>query len=102
MTTANIDWRSVTGLSGVPLKGEIFSILQLASLEIQTGEVDDPTLLAVVPRLAELIETRPDLGSFEEAFSALARSVGLWNYIDKSAADARDEIAAEIASVPEL
>ncbi len=102
MTTANIDWRSVTGLSGVPLRAEVFSILQQASLEIQTGEVDDPSLLAVVPRLAELIETRPDLIGFEEAFSALARSVGLWNYIDKSAADARDELAAEIASEPEL
>lgn len=102
MTTANIDWHSLNDLSGDPLKGEVFSILQQASLEIQTGEVDDPSLLSVVPRLAGLLETRPELAGFGEAFSSLARSVGLWNYIDSTVAGARDELAAEVASVPEL
>ena len=102
MTTAGINWQSVTGLSGDALKAEIFSIMQQASWDLQTGEIDDPTLLGVVPRLAELMEDRPELASFGEAFSAIARSVGLWNYIDTEAANARDELAAEIAYVPEL
>ena len=102
MTTASINWQSVTGLSGDALKAEIFSIMQQASWDLQTGEIDDPTLLGVVPRLAELMEDQPELASFGEAFSAIARSVGLWNYIDTEAADARDELAAEIAYVPEL
>jgi hypothetical protein len=102
MTTASINWQSVTGLSGDALKAEIFSIMQQASWDLQTGEIDDPTLLGVVPRLAELMENRSELASFGEAFSAIARSVGLWNYIDTEAANARDELAAEIAYVPEL
>ena len=102
MTTATIDWRSITQMSGAPLKQEVFSVLQQASLELQTGERDEPALLAVVPRLAELMETRSELATFGEAFSALARSTGLWNYIDTDIASSRDELAAEIASVPEL
>lgn len=102
MTTASINWQSVTGLSGDALKGEIFSIMQQASWDLQTGEIDEPALLGVVPRLAELMENRSELASFGEAFSAMARSVGLWNYIDPEAANARDELAAEIAYVPDL
>ena len=48
------------------------------------------------------MENRSELATFGEAFSALARSVGLWNYIDTDIADARDELAAEVAGVPEL
>src|SRR5689334_13708737 len=102
MSTAPINWRAVTELSGPPLKNAVFHILQRTSQELQTGDIDDPVILGVVPRLAELIENRPELASFAEAFSALARSTGLWNYIDESAADARDELAAEIATIPEL
>src|SRR5438132_6404666 len=102
MSITAVDWHTLLGLPTDSLKDEIFSILREAALEIQNGELDDPDLLAVVPRLAALAENRPDLANFGGAFSALARSVGLWNYIDKSVADARDELAAELATVPEL
>ena len=102
MTTSAINWASVSGLSAAPLKGAIFDILQRASLEVQTSAIDDPTLMAVVPRLAELIEQRSELASFREALSALARATGLWNYIDTEVADTRDELAAEVATIPEL
>lgn len=36
-------------------------------------------------RIADLLERRPDIFDFREPFSALARSTGLWNYIDKDA-----------------
>src|SRR5438046_252232 len=102
MSTLTFDWESVRGLSGAPLKGEVFSILQRSSIALQNSAVDDPAILSVVPRLASLIEEHEELQSFKPAFSGLARAVGLWNYIDRNHADARDELAAEVATVPEL
>ena len=102
MTTATINWAATSGLSGDQLKGEVFEILRQAAEEVQTAEIDNPALLGVVPRLAELIEARRELSGYREAFSALVRSVGLWNYIDKKNADARDELAAEVATLPGL
>lgn len=92
MSVSSIDWHSLTRLTGDALKQEVFSALQKASIEIQTGELDDPALLSLVPRLAELLQNRKELTPFGEVFSALARSVGLWNYIDKSVADPRDRL----------
>lgn len=102
MTLENVSWKSIAQLESTALKGALFDILQEASRVVQTGQSDDPSLLALVPRLADLLERRPDLDGYGEVFSALARSVGLWNYVDKEAASARDELAAEIASVPDL
>jgi hypothetical protein len=102
MSTSAFDWSAVRQLAGAPLKAEVFSILQRAALSLQTGEIDDPQLLSVVPRLADLLDEHEELNSFRAAFSGLARSVGLWNYIDRSVADSRDELVAEIATVPEL
>jgi len=76
MSTATINWHALSDLSGESLKSAVFAILQQAALEIQNGEMDEPSLLAVVPRLAELIEKKPDLKGFREVLSALARSVG--------------------------
>lgn len=103
MSTATVNWSAVDGMTGADLRGEVFSILQDASAELQSGaELDDPALLGVVPRLAGLIEGKAELAGFAEAFSGFARSVGLWNYIDSDVADARDSLAAEVAKVPEL
>jgi len=102
MSVAEIDWGILKNLSGAALKHAVFAVLQEAALAIQSTDVDDPALLGVVPRLAQLIEARRDLAGYKEAFSSLARSVGLWNYIDREAADARDELAAEVARIPAL
>ena len=102
MSIAETNWPSLASKSEFELKSEVFSILQDASLRIQNSPADDPELLAVVPRLADLISQRAELQSFREAFSALARSVGLWNYVDRAAASARDELAAERATIPGL
>jgi hypothetical protein len=103
VTTSSIDWAAVTKLTGSSLKSEVFSILQQGSLEVLGGaDFDDPALLAIVPRIAELVESRSELASFREPLSGFARTVGLWNYIDKDVSNARDEMAAEIATVPGL
>ncbi|WP_336800166.1 DEAD/DEAH box helicase [Kaistia sp. MMO-174] len=102
MTIPEIDWRAINDLSGDRLKGQIFQVLQIASQAIQVEANDSPALLGIVPRLAELLERRPELSSFQEAYNALARSVGLWNYIDRAQADIRDELIAEAATVPAL
>jgi hypothetical protein len=82
MTVTQAQWHEVERLEGAALKGRVFSILQETARDIQALQVDDPLVLSVVPRLANLLETRPELESYREAFSALARAVGLWNYID--------------------
>lgn len=102
MKLADIDWRVTGEMSGNALKNNVFEILQAASLAVQDEPNDSPQLLGIIPRLADLMERKEELASFREAYSALARSVGLWNYIDRTSADVRDEIVAEAATVPEL
>lgn len=102
MTLAAIDWPGVAELSGAPLKQRVFAILRDAALAINSSELDDPKLLEVVPRLADLVQKRPELETFREAHSALARATGLWNYIDKEVADSADRLIAETVTVPEL
>jgi len=89
-------------LSGDALKIRIFHIIQEASRSIQSGDVDNPAVLEAVPRLADFIQNRPELQSFREAFSALARASGLWNYIDRESADTVDRLVAEAVTSPEL
>lgn len=102
MTLGSIDWRTIGAMSGKSLQDAVFGILQDAALAIQKQDSDDPALLSIVPRLADLMGRNSELSGFGEIYSALARSVGLWNYIDKKSADVRDEIVAEAATIPEL
>lgn len=102
MTVSQQQWREIENLEADALKVRVFSILQETARDIQKLDLDDPDLLEVVPRLARLLETRAELQSYREAFSALARSVGLWNYIDKNAADHRDALVAEAVTAEEL
>lgn len=102
MTFSQEQWHEIQGLEGVALKGRVFTIIHETARDIQTRDIDDPAVLNVVPRLAHLLETRPELANYREVFSALARAVGLWNYIDKEAADERDAILAEAVTLDEL
>lgn len=102
MNLSTIDWRALGEMQGVALKGEVFSIIQEASRAIQSVALDDPELLAVVPRLADLIADHPDLEGYREIHSSLARAVGLWNYIDKEIADPRDRYIAASSNVDAL
>lgn len=102
MTVSQQQWREIESLEGTALKNRVFSILQETAHDIQTRPVDDPAVLNIVPRLAHLLETRPELGSYKEVFGALARAVGLWNYIDKDAADYRDAMVADAVTIDEL
>jgi hypothetical protein len=102
MTIPQEQWHEIERLEGGALKGRVFTIFQETARDIQSRDVDDPAVLTVVPRLASLLETRPELASYREVFSALARAVGLWNYIDKEAADQRDAILAEAVTLDEL
>ena len=102
MSITSTNWADLAQKSEFELKGEVFKIFQDAALRIQNSPTDDPELLSVVPRLADLMVQRVELQSFGEAFSALARSVGLWNYVDRSSASAHDELAAERATIPGL
>lgn len=102
MHISSEEWARTSALRGAELKGRVFSILQEAASAVQTDAFDSPGTLEVVPRLAEIISTRPELASYREPFSALARACGLWNYIDKEAAAEPDLLLAEAVTVPEL
>ena len=102
MTVSQQQWREIETLQGAALKNRIFSVLQDTARDIQTHDVDDPEVLNVVPRLANLLDSHPELASYREVVSTLARSVGLWNYIDKEAADYRDVMVADAVTVEEL
>src|SRR4051794_17193826 len=100
--TLEIDWRSIQRLPADRLKEEIFNVLAETAEYLQSAQPDHPSLLSVVPQLADAINENEVLHSFREVYSTLARSVGLWNYIDKRDADSRDRYVAEAATIPEL
>lgn len=103
MVTLNVDWGSLSQLSGSDLKRETFKTIQEVSFAVQSSALDDPAVLEAVPRLSDLIErNRDDLGSFRELLASLARSTGLWNYIDTEIADISDAFVAEAVTAPEL
>jgi primosomal protein N' len=102
MTVSQQQWLEIENLQGSALKRRVFSVLQETARDIQTLDVDDPDVLNVVPRLANLLESRAELESYREVFSTLARSVGLWNYIDKGTADYRDAMVADAVTAEEL
>lgn len=102
MTVSQQQWHEIENLQGSALKNRVFSIIQETARDIQTLDLDDPDVLNVVPRLANLLETRPELASYREVFGALARSVGLWNYIDRETADYRDAMVADAVTSDEL
>lgn len=80
----------------------MFAILNQVALSINGDAEDERDVLEAVPRLAELIPVREELRGFQEAYSALARASGLWNYIDRDNADVSDALVAESVTVPEL
>jgi ATP-dependent helicase YprA (DUF1998 family) len=102
MTLSQEQWAALSHMDAVSLKSAVFSIFQETARALQERDPDDPSVLGVVPRLAALLEQRSGLDTYKEAFGALARSVGLWNYIDKNAADIRDRIVAEAVTVDQL
>lgn len=103
MGTLNVDWKALSELNGLELKRATFKAIQEASFAVQSASVDDPSVLEAVPRLAELVSRHPDeLSSFKELVGSLARSTGLWNYIDIESAAVDDALIAEAVTAPEL
>lgn len=103
MPVLDINWNDLNALTGSDLKRETFRVLQAASFAIQSTDADDPSLLEVVPRLADLLDTHhEELLSYRPLVSSLARSTGLWNYIETEFADETDALVAEAVTAPEL
>lgn len=103
MTNLQVDWKALNQLNGAELKLATFKAIQEASYAVQSASLDDPSVLEAVPRLAELIDLNVDeLGEFRSIVSSLARSTGLWNYIDTDYADIEDAFLAEAVTAPEL
>ncbi|MDE4140956.1 DEAD/DEAH box helicase [Phaeobacter gallaeciensis] len=103
MPVLDINWNTLNALTGSDLKRETFRVLQAASFAIQSTDADDPSLLEVVPRLADLLDRHhEELLSYRPLVSSLARSTGLWNYIETEFADETDALVAEAVTAPEL
>lgn len=96
------EWATITAMQGSKLKAQVFSVLQRAASAVQSESPISPGVLEIVPRLSELVVEHPELESFREPLSSLARACGLWNYIDKGAATDSDLLLAEAVTVPEL
>lgn len=101
MNAMRVKWEEVGSLTGNELKKKVFSIIQAVSIRVN-NEFEDPEVMEAVPRLSDLIGSREELVSFKETLSALARAIGLWNYIDKDNADYSDALLAEAVTAPEL
>jgi hypothetical protein len=93
----DINWDYLYSAPSYEAKGALFGLLQEAAEAIQ---VDDksPELLELVPRIADVMERRADLHSYQEIFGSFARAVGLWNYIDKKYGTTQDRLIAETAT----
>ena len=103
MPALEVNWGAIRELSGAELKRATFKTIQDASFAIQLADKDDPSVLEAVPRLTELVDNNKDeLSSYRELISSLARSTGLWNYIDIDRADISDKFIAAAATVSEL
>jgi len=103
MVQIQVDWKALNKLSGAELKYATFKLIQETSYAVQSAPIDDPSVLEAVPRLAGLIDLHVDeLGGFRDLVSSLARSTGLWNYIDTENADIEDAFLAEAVTAPEL
>ncbi|MBD8878802.1 DEAD/DEAH box helicase [Roseibium polysiphoniae] len=103
MPTLDIDWSALNALRGAELKRATFKAIQQAAFCIQSTDIDDPSVLEAVPRLSELVSLHQhELGAYKQLVSSLARSTGLWNYIDIESADASDAFVAEAATAHEL
>lgn len=102
MNLAEIDWVGLRSSNGADQRIKIFRIMQAVSYGINDGQADDPELLGVVPRLADLIYSSSELQDFLEPYSAMARATGLWNYIDKENADQHDRLISETVSAKVL
>lgn len=103
MTDLIIDWDALDLLKGSDLKRETFKTIQKASYAIQSEECDNPKITEAVPRLFDLIDNyKKELEDFRSLVSSLARSTGLWNYIDTENSDFDDVIVAEAVTSPEL
>lgn len=103
MAGLKVDWQALSELSGVELKKATFKTIQDAARAVQLSPIDDPSLMEAVPRLSDLIELHTDeLGTFRNLVSSLARSAGLWNYIDIENADFDDAFVAQSVTAPEL
>lgn len=103
MSNLDIDWNALNDLKGAELKRATFKTIQQAAYCIQSTDTDDPLLLEAVPRLSELVSrNQEDLGPYQQLVSSLARSTGLWNYIDIKNADTSDAFVAEAATAYEL
>jgi hypothetical protein len=102
MNALEYNWTKAKELGASELTASLFELLQSVGREIQFREPDDPELLSVVPRMLDLIEQREDVTPLRDLISAAARSLGLWNYIDKRHADSRERLLAEALTYPEL
>ncbi len=94
-----VDWTHLEQMPTEALKKALFGVLQDAARNVQLAVSEDVALFELVPRIASLLERRDDLSDFVEPLSALARSVGLWNYIPVKESDPREQILAESMSL---
>ncbi len=102
MKLEEVDWEGLKKLSGEELINNIFQIFTIAARDVQLRKSDDPILLGLVPRVSELLALKPEIKTCAPMLSSLARALGLWNYIDDTNSDFKDDLIVEFATLDRI
>lgn len=95
-------WHALELQSGTELSRSIWAVLREAALKIHSEGRESPRLLETIPRLRSLINEKIIDNEIRLALNQLARTTGLWNYIDVEIAETSELIVANAATYPEL
>lgn len=93
-----VDWTNLEEASTTELISGVFDVLQIVSWSLQNNPIGDSGVCEIVPRMLQLRQARPELKKLDEAIGTLARSVGLWNYLDDLTLEPRDQIVGQAAT----
>ncbi len=96
------EWHALEHLSGSELVQPVWKVLRDTAVQVHREGRESPRVLEVIPRLRSLIEHKCLDEGIRSALNQLARTTGLWNYIDTETADTSELIIANAATYPEL
>ena len=99
---SSLDWQMLDEAEGENLEKLLWNAFTELSGMIQSRHKDFEGVLEAVPRIAKLIDEKPELADFQAPLDDLARATGLWNFIRRGESDLSLDILLEAATIPSL
>jgi hypothetical protein len=99
MRLEGANWSELERMAAGQLLSAVFSLLVEASGRVQRSGGADLAPARLIPRLLELRERRAEVRALDEPIATLARSVGLWNFVEGLKASFQDQILSEAARI---